>query len=249
MPSTAWSPSPGPANENRLPTNAPVARGANVPPTATTSLPLSTAVERGPGGEGVRRIISRLIPSGLALLVFAAAVACEGPDASHVTSPSAKTLVGTTTGNVAYEPPEKAPADVPDPKGWDVSLDNARFAKLEDGTRSIQIVMQVDSEAGPGMELWLTDRDRTVVRWSGGSTRPYNGVVCFQLQIEDDAAGLALGDGPHALTVTFRDPGTGEPVVSRTIRVAGTVPTLRGGTPGTQSEIARELLGCPRSVI
>lgn len=181
--------------------------------------------------------------------VLATSVACEKPDASYVTSPSVKSLLGTTTGNVAYEPPEKAPADVPNPGGWDVRLENARFSKLEDGTHSIQVVMQIDSEAGTGMEVWLTDRDRTVFRWSGGSSQPYNGVVCFQLQLEDQTSAVVLGDGPHTLSVAFRDPTSGDPVASRTVRVAGTVQRLDGEAPVPSSELARELLGCPRSVI
>ena len=185
-----------------------------------------------------------LILAGGALLA-----ACEKPDASHVTSPSAKALVGTTTGNVAYDPPDPAPPETPNPTGWDVRLENARFSKLENGRHSIQVVLQVESRAGPGMEIWLSDEQRTVVRWSGGSARPYDGVVCFQLQLEDEAAALDLGDGPHALTLAFRDPGSGEVVVARTIRVAGEPPGLHGGTPATDSDVVRELLGCPRSVI
>ena len=188
------------------------------------------------------------------LAVFILAVglflgSCEKPDASYVTSPSVKSLLGTTTGNVAYEPPETAPAEVPSPKGWDVRLENARFSKLEDGTHSIQVVMQIDSEAGTGMEVWLTDRDHTVFRWSGGSSRPYNGVVCFQLQLEDETSAVVLGDGPHTLSVAFRDPTSSDPIVSRTVKVAGTVQRLEGEAPVPPSEVARELLGCPRSVI
>jgi hypothetical protein len=51
------------------------------------------------------------------------------------------------------------------------------------------------------------------------------------------------------MTVAFRDPAMDEPVVAQSIRVAGTPPQLEGEPPGAASEVARDLLGCPRSVI
>jgi len=175
--------------------------------------------------------------------------ACEKPDASDVTSPSAKALIGTTTGNVAYRPPDVPPDVVPNPEGWDVRLENARFSELENGDEAIQVVMQVQSERGPGFEVWLTDAEGTALRWTAGSAQEYDGVVCFQLRLESENEALDLVDGPYEMTVAFRDPAMDEPVVAQSIRVAGTPPQLEGEPPGGASEVARDLLGCPRSVI
>lgn len=188
----------------------------------------------------------RLAFAVVATLLIAA---CEKPDASDVTSPSARTLLGTTTGVVAYSPGDAPPAPTPDPQGWEVRFENARFSKLENGQHSIQVVLQIESRPGPPMEFWLTSGDSTVLHWSGGSAHSYNGVVCFQLRLEEDAEALALGPGPHEMTIAFGDPGIGEPVVAKTQRVAGTVPELKGSPPGPESRIGRELLGCPRQVI
>jgi hypothetical protein len=176
-------------------------------------------------------------------------VACNKPDASDVTSPSARALIGTATGNVAYRPPDAPPETVANPEGWDVRLENARFSELENGDESIQVVLQVQSQRGPGFEVWLTDAEGTALRWTAGSAEEYDGVVCFQLRLESDEEVLELADGPHELTVAFRDPAIGSPVVAQSIRVAGTPPQLDGATPGEASEVARDLLGCPRSVI
>lgn len=176
-------------------------------------------------------------------------LACEKPGASHTTSPSAKALLGTTTGNVFFDLPDAAPADIPDPEGWRVRLENARFSQLEDGAQAIQVVLSIRSRPGPGFEIWFSDRQRTVLRWSGGSARTYDGVVCFQLRLEADGEALPLGPGPHTMTIAFREPAAESVLVARTQRVAGFAPGLSGGPPGPQSKVARQLLGCPRSVI
>lgn len=195
---------------------------------------------------GSRRVI------GLAAIVLALTVglvACEKPDASHVTSPSARALTGVTTGNVAYRPAGTAPEPIDDPEGWDVRLENTRFGRLENGDASIQVVMQVQARRGPAFEIWIEDARGTVLRWSGGSARPYNGVVCFQLRLEAGGEALPLSDGPYEMTVAFREPDAPQPLAARSLQITGTPPRLEGSDPGAASEVARDLLGCPRSVI
>jgi hypothetical protein len=176
--------------------------------------------------------------------------ACEKPDASDTTSPSVEALLGTSTGNVAYAPPEAPPSDVPNPDRWDVRLENARFSELENGAASIQVVLQMETQTGPyGFEVWLASASGTVMRWSGGSSHHYDGVVCFQLLLEDAGEALQLGEGQHTMTVAFREPDAPQALVAQSQRVAGTPPKLDGSPPSGQSQVGRTLLGCPRSVI
>jgi hypothetical protein len=191
------------------------------------------------------RTIAVLLLSIAALFV----VACEKPDASDVTSPSVRALIGTTSGNFAFNAPETAPADVAAADGWDLRLENARFSKLENGTPSIQVVMQVETVAGPGFEVWLTGPEGTVWRWSGGRTDRYNGVVCFQVRLAEDGEAFPLNPGTqYHLTIAFREPSEGV-VMSRTVPISGRVPDLEGAVPGPESRVGSVLLGCPRSVI
>jgi hypothetical protein len=186
---------------------------------------------------------------GLTITLVPLLVACEKPDASDVTSPSAKALAGTTIGNVAYRPDAAAPPELDGPDGWDLRFENARFAELENGDESIQVVLQVESEPGPVLEIWLEDSEGTALRWSGGSAGDYDGVVCFQLRLEADGEALQLADGPYAMTIAFREVDAPQPVTARTMPVTGTPPGLDGAAPGQNSPVARDLLGCPRSVI
>lgn len=183
------------------------------------------------------------------LLVAAVSTACEKPDASDTTSPSALALIGTTSGNVALHPTEAAPAPVAPPSPWEFDLGNARFSLLENRQHSIQVVTTIDSRPGPGLEIWMTGPEGTVFRWSGGATARYDGVVCFQLRLEDDEAALPLIAGEtYQLTMAFRDPGDGV-VTARTVTIAGRAPEISKPAPGPDSEIVKVLLGCPRSVI
>ncbi|MEX1103279.1 MAG: hypothetical protein WED87_03450, partial [Dehalococcoidia bacterium] len=141
------------------------------------------------------------------------------------------------------------PSEVENPDGWNMRLENVRFSKLENGDEAIQFVMQVKSQRGPGFEIWLEDAEGTALRWSGGSALKYDGVVCFQLRLEWEGQALDLADGPYGMTVAFREPDADEPVVAQSLDVAGTPPRLQGGPPAAPSEVAQELLGCPRSVI
>lgn len=192
------------------------------------------------------RLFARLLA---AALVVVAVAACEKPDASDTTSPSARALLGTTTGNVSYAPEGQPPAPA-DAAGWRFELGNARFSKLENGEAAIQVVTQVQSQAGPGMEIWLSGPQGPVLRWSAGAARKYDGVVCFQLRLEDGTSALPLAAGErYAMTIAFRDPATNTAVISRTVTVAGFPPAAKKAAPGAGSTVARDLLGCPRSVI
>ena len=180
------------------------------------------------------------------LLVLAALLAaCEKPDASFTTSPSLRALIGTTTGNVAFHPPESPPPDTASPPGWDWELGLARFSKLEIGLPSLEIVMQVNARPGAAMELWLTDDSGVIARWSAGSSAVYSGVVCFQLMLQQGAEAVPLGPGKHYLTVAFREP-EGNIVTARTAEVKNLTPKLTGAVPAQASEVFREGLSCPR---
>jgi len=172
-------------------------------------------------------------------------VGCEKPDASFTTSPSLRALIGTTTGNVAFNPSETPPVATAAPAGWEWELGLALFSKLENEQPSIQVVMQVTSRPGAGMELWLTDSERVVARWSAGSTAVYSGVVCFQLMLQNDAEAVPLGPGKHQLTVAFREP-EGRVVTAKTVEVKSQTPKLTGGVPAQTSEVIRNGLSCPR---
>ena len=181
--------------------------------------------------------------------------ACEKPDASYLTSPSADLLIGTTTGNVAFLPPETAPDPVASPAGWDERLELALFGELEDGSAALRIVLTMKSQAGKGFEVWLSNAQGTVARWSGGSSKPYNGVVCFQMpmtaKVKDKATGVThaeamnLPPGLYTATVVFRDVETGV-FAAKALKVTGNVPQLKGEAPGPDSKVFRNLLGCPR---
>lgn len=185
----------------------------------------------------------RMLAASLAIAFLLAA--CEKPDYSFQTSPSARALAGTTTGNVALAPPEAAPAPVEPPDGWEVSFELAVFNRLEDETRALRVLSQVQTKAGLGMELWLSNEQGVVARWSGGSTDRYNGVVCWQMRLEDAGEALTLPPGAYTATLAFRDVEDGV-IAARQIKVTGTVPRLEGSPPGPDSRVFRDLLGCPR---
>ena len=179
-----------------------------------------------------------------ALLAFAFS-ACEKPDKSYVTSPTVKTLVGTTTGEVAFNPPETAPPEQTPPERWEVEFGLARFGELENGTPALELVAQVATRPGAGMEIWLETEGRTVARWTAGSTGVYVGTVCFQLELERDGEAVPLGPGLHEATLTFRDPASGV-VGARKLTVTHTTPKLEGTVPGPESAVFRDALACRR---
>ena len=76
--------------------------------------------------------------TGLLVIMALFLAACEKPDASFTTSPSLRALVGTTTGNVAFNPPETPPSPSAAPAGWDWELGLARFSKLENEQPSLR---------------------------------------------------------------------------------------------------------------
>jgi hypothetical protein len=174
-------------------------------------------------------------------------VACEKPDASNTTSPSARSLLGTTAGRVIYHVPELPPDPVTPPSGWAYELGNVRYEKLENGTHAIIVVGQLSAKIGPDMEIWLADKDETVAKWFGASSHGYDGVICWQQKLEANGEALVLNPGvQYTLTVAFRDPGDGGIVLARRVEVKGNVPNVKGTEPTEDSAVFRDLLGCPR---
>lgn len=189
--------------------------------------------------------------SRLALSVLVAAgcvlfAACEKPDASYVTSPSMKALIGTATGNVAFNPPETAPQPVDEPDRWDVNFDLARFTTLENDSPALEVLMQVETRPGYGFELWISGEDgKTVARWSAGSTAVYNGTACFQLELQRDGEAVPLPQGKYEATVVFRDP-EGPVLTAKRLAITNFTPKLEGATPGPESEVFKEAWACRR---
>ena len=81
------------------------------------------------------------------------------------------------------------------------------------------------------------------------TARRYDGVFCFQLRLEDDDEALSLPEGQYHFTMAFRDPGTNEVVAAKTVAVAGFPHTSTKAAPAEGSSVAKDLLGCPRTVI
>jgi hypothetical protein len=181
----------------------------------------------------------------LVCLAAFAFVACEKPDRSYVTSPTVKTLIGTTTGNTAFNAPETPPPAQDPPDRWEVNFGLARWSELENGSPALELVMQVATRPGAGMEIWLENEGRTIARWSAGSTASYVGTVCFQLELETGGEAVPLGQGIHTATLAFRDPGSGV-IASRKLDVTHNLPKLEGGVPSPTSEVMREALACRR---
>ncbi len=186
---------------------------------------------------------------GFGLLAVVAAVVllsgCERSDKSYATSPTAKTLLGTTTGNTAFNEPEIAPEPKAPPEGWFVEFGLARWTELENGSPALEIVMQIGTQSGAGMELWITHERETVARWWGGSTTKMTGTVCFQLELERDGEAVPLREGTHQATLAFREPN-GELIAADRLDVTHRVPELEGGVPERGSEVFREAFACKR---
>lgn len=172
------------------------------------------------------------------------AAACETPDASNTTSPSARALLGLTTGNVTYSPTEMPPASKDAPSGWQIDLGNARFTELENGTPALMVVMQLQAQAGAGMELWLSSDSAPVAEWFGGTTNFYDGTLCFQMRLVNGSEALPLNNGPYYFTVVFRNPDG--IVLAKQVGVTHFPPLNRPATPSPDSSVFRDLLGCPR---
>lgn len=194
-------------------------------------------------GLGPRTLWRLLLVVAFGLLL----AGCQRPDSSYQTSPSLKALIGTTVGNVAFNPPEAPPELKDPPPRWQVELGLARWTKLENESPSMEVVLEMQTRPGAGMELWLTNEAGTVARWSAGATGTYSGVVCFQLALDDSELGeaMSLPPGEYFATVAFRDPGTGV-VAARRIAVTNFVPELKGVPPGPGSEVFRDGLACRR---
>ncbi len=194
-------------------------------------------------------ITTRLPLALVTLLAAFALVACEGKDKSDATSPSALSLLGTTSGNVVYSPEQPPPAAVNGPDEWEFELGNARYQDLDNGEHAIIVTVQIDTVPGPAMEVWLSNGEETVARWSGGIAHEYNGVICWQQSLADNDANEALelvSGREYMLTIAFRDIASDEVVISRKSIVRGTVPKLEGNAPAVGSDVFQSLLGCPR---
>ncbi len=172
------------------------------------------------------------------------AVACETPDASNTTSPSARALLGLTTGNVTYSPADMPPAPKDAPAGWRLDLGNARFTALENGTPALIVIMQLQARPGAGMELWLFSDSTPVAEWFGGTTNEYDGTVCFQMRLVNGSEALPLDNGPYYFTVAFRDPDG--VIFAKKVEVTHYPPLKKPATPVAGSPVFRDLLGCPR---
>lgn len=146
---------------------------------------------------------------------------------------------------MAFDPPETPPAAQAAPARWNLDVGVVRFDELENGTPALQVVLQVQSREGAGLELWLENESGVVARWSGGATAVYDGTVCFQLALQKNGEALPLPQGKYFATVALRDPGTGV-VAAKRVAVTNTVPQLEGTAPGAASEVFREGLACPR---
>jgi hypothetical protein len=184
--------------------------------------------------------------AALSLLALALLSACGLKDKSYATSPSLRALIGTTTGNVAFRPPEPPPAPVEPPAGWEVTFALVSFSHLENDQPSMQVVLQVRTHPGAGFEFWLLDEaGQVVARWSAGATTSYVGTVCFQLELARDGEAVPLGSGEHRAIVAFREFG-GQVMAARETRVTGNVPRLEGAVPAPSSPVYREALACPK---
>ena len=182
----------------------------------------------------------------VAVAVFALfAVACGRPDRSYTTSPTLKTLIGTTTGNVAYGPPESVPEPKDPPERWQLKFGLARWSELENGSPALEIVGQVATRPGAGFELWLESADGVAARWSGGSTAAYVGTVCFQLELAREGEAVPIGSGPHRVTIAFREPVDGV-IAASALTVTNETPELSGTTPAQGSEVFSEAFACRR---
>lgn len=193
----------------------------------------------------------RVLPGHVIAALCASALlfaGCERPDASHTTSPSARALLGVTEGTVALAPEEPLPAGDVAEGAWDIELGLARFTELENGTAALIVVATLKrTQSGAELELWLARDGKPIARWSGGSSRPYAGTLCFQLALEDEERGeaLTLGPGVYTLTAAFRDPALGV-VYAAQNPVTHQPPSVSGAAPGEGSPVFRTLLGCPR---
>lgn len=156
-------------------------------------------------------------------------------------------FMGTTTGSVVLNPPDSPPAPKEPPAKWGFDLSNATFSHLDNGTPSLQVVMQVQAQPGAGLELWLTrDSDHhTVARWTGGSSTVYSGTICFQLVTVSKTEALPLPAGKYTFTADFLDAETGV-LASSSVAVANLPPVSTLPPPGPSSNVFSVVYACPR---
>ena len=201
------------------------------------------------GSMTIPAAISRKAALGSALLLLSlfavSTAACEKPDASNTTSPSARALLGTTSGDVSFDPADAPSAPKEPATGWEFELGNARYSKLEDETPAMQVTLSLKSQAGASMEAWLTGASGTIARWKGGNSYTSNGTVCWIFRLTSGTEALQLGEGKQHFTIGFFA-SDGTVIVSRSVEVTEFTPKLKGSPPGAGSAVFRDLLGCPR---
>ncbi len=195
----------------------------------------------------MRSKATRTLAAGAVLLALLLA-ACESPDVSYRTSPSARSMLGGITGGgVLYSIPELPPEPVDAPDGWSFELGNARYEELQNGTPSIQVTNQITTKPGSSMEIWLSNADETIAKWSGGNVQNYSGVVCWQMELKEDDVILPLKVGEkYSLTIAFRDLEDGGVVAAQRVEIRNDVPKLEGTPAQTGSDVFKHLLACPR---
>lgn len=205
-------------------------------------MPETPSSSSGRDGAGRRRALAAVL---LALLVLGLLAACSR-DRSRLTSPSARALLGVTApALLTFDPSGEPPAPVSAPEGWSLAVDLARFGELEDFTPALAVLLDIESEPGASMDLWLAHEGGVLARWSGGRTDDYRGDACFQLPLvsEDGVRAIPLAaTRGHAITVAFRD-AAGRVIASVTRGIAGFPPQLSGEPPA--ADVFRDLLACP----
>ena len=169
-------------------------------------------------------------------------------DKSWLTSPSAKALLGVTAPAVlAFDPPGEPPHPVPAPEGWRLTVDLARFGELENGTHALAILLDIESEPGAAMDLWLSRRPGASSR--AGRAAPPRTIVATSASSSPSKVRMAsmslplAGTTGHTLTVAFLD-AEGGVILSSTRGIASFVPQL-SGEPAAGSEVFRDLVACP----
>ena len=182
----------------------------------------------------------------IALLAASLLAGCTR-DKSRLTSPSAKALLGVTTPTLlAFSPPGEPPAPRAAPAGWRLTADLARFGELEDGTPALAILLDIESEPGAVMDLWLSDERGPLARWSGGvdGGLPRRRVLP-SCRWRARTASTRYRWRARAATPSPSPSSTrgGATILSVTRGIASFVPPLRGSPGGT--EVFRDLLACP----
>lgn len=184
------------------------------------------------------------------LAVGLAITACSPEDPSARFSPSAQTLLGTGTGERILWPEEEPPVDTPAASGWLLTVALARFGELENGLASLEVILDLRTQSGAMLEMWLDTPEGPRALWRGGPTRSFGGVACWQLPLvdfEDESVVLTLDpDAEYTLVASFVD-ADGAVLAADSLAVTHFIPQLAGTEPGPESAVFRDLVGCRRT--